>query len=165
MSFLARASLVAGQTAGIAAVLMMILVTVSVLARYVLNEPFSFTEEISGYLVMFMVFMGLGYTFRTGGHIRTDLFTGRVSPGVRRWLDLFGALICLGWAAAVLWALAVRTLSYYQEGTQSLTPLQTLRWIPSVFMVIGTALLVLEVGSALLKLAASRSRHAGGGTP
>src|SRR5690606_27069439 len=93
-----KISYIAALVGGAGVVAMMLLVFVSVLMRYLFDRPFTFTEEVTGYLVTFSVFMGLGYTLYTEGHIRTDILLRKLSPRAARWCYIVGGLAALGWA-------------------------------------------------------------------
>ena len=53
---------------------------VNVVLRYVLLAPISWAEEISIYLVIWIVFVGGSVLIRTGGHITVDLLPRALPP-------------------------------------------------------------------------------------
>jgi TRAP-type C4-dicarboxylate transport system permease small subunit len=72
----------------------------NVIARYFLNVSFAFTEEYSGFILFFMVFVTLTSSITKGNHIRMSLVTEKASPQARPWLNAAGSLgllICMGW--------------------------------------------------------------------
>jgi TRAP-type C4-dicarboxylate transport system permease small subunit len=135
----------AGLLAGAAALVLTVIVTAGVAARRVFNAPFLFVEELSGYLVLGIVFLGLAYTLKTGGHIRVDILLGRAAGAARTALQLACLSVALAWAGFVLagtWRLAHE---YFTQNIRSFAYLQTPLWIPATVMVAGAVLLVLQV--------------------
>ena len=47
-------------------------VFLQIVSRVLLNEPFVFTEEVSRYLFIWMVFLGLSYSTKTNKHISVN---------------------------------------------------------------------------------------------
>ena len=137
-----RLSQLSCYAAGFGAVVMMLLIFIAVVMRYVFKHPFTFTEEVTGYLVLFVVFMGLAYTLVTDGHIRTDLLLKHLPPSARRAADVLSGLVALVWSVVLLVSVGRRAFDYWVDGTRSFTGLKTPLWIPSLFMVLGTVLLV-----------------------
>lgn len=148
----------ANLAAGANFLLMMALVAVSTISRYVFDSPMTGIQELSGFMLAFGVFMGLGYTFRTGGHIRAGVFVDRFPSHslLRRSLAGLAGITALVWSAALLYALYDRTSGYLESGRQSVGTLQAPLWIPTAFMLVGAALLLLEVLAWLVRLARGR---------
>lgn len=132
----------AALLAGVATVILMLLIGYSVFMRYVMRAPVRGTEEVGSLLVMLIVFLPLAYTFQTGGHIRTDIVLSRVRPGARRVLDVLAGIAAVAWSSVVWIAVTQRTLRFYEAATTSHGGAVEL-WIPSLSMVLGTGLLVL----------------------
>ena len=62
---------------------MTILVFSSVVLRYVLNSPVTWSEELASLLFAWLTFVGAYVGFRTHSHIRIDTLTMLLPPGVR----------------------------------------------------------------------------------
>ena len=137
--------------AGAVSVLLTILVTAGVIARRVLNAPLLITEEISGYMVVAIVFLGLAYTMKMEGHIQVDILLSQLRPRARAALETVATLIGLGFAGLLIAAAWRLWVGFYTQGTLSFWYLQTPLWIPSSLLVIGAALLGLQLVAQLLK--------------
>lgn len=72
--------------------LVMLLVVADVVGRNVLGAPVPGSFEISESLMVFIVFLAVGYVEATGGNIRVELLGSRVSERKRH---LLHALTCL----------------------------------------------------------------------
>lgn len=73
------------------AMLSVILVTMSaqVIARYIFNSPFSWSEELARFAMIWLTFISAAWVTSEGGHIKVDLWGMRVSRQFSRWMDGF----------------------------------------------------------------------------
>lgn len=75
----------------------------NVVARYLTNISFAFTEELSVFLLVFLTFVGSAKAFLDGNQIAVTFFVDRAGPAWRRrWLLLSLALSAL-MIALLLW--------------------------------------------------------------
>jgi TRAP-type C4-dicarboxylate transport system permease small subunit len=78
---------------------MTVLVFASVVLRYVLNSPVTWSEELASLLFAWLTFVGAYVGFRTHSHIRIDTMTmflpAGLRSGIRRIADA-GVLMILG---------------------------------------------------------------------
>jgi TRAP-type C4-dicarboxylate transport system permease small subunit len=146
-----RLSDAAGAVAAAATLVLTFMVTAGVAARRVFNAPFLFVEEVSGYLVLAIVFLGLAATLKAGGHIRVDIVLGRTAGATRTALQVACLLAAGVWAGFVI-AGAVRLLDeYWTQGVRSFAYLQTPLWIPATVMLAGAVLLLLQILALLTR--------------
>ena len=134
---LARA---AATLAGLAVLAVVLLVTFDVGMRFFFDRPQLFVDEIASFLEVLVIFGGLAYTFRSGGHVRVDLVTGHLPRPARAWLRLLGLLIGLAFLVAVIWTTAQSALTAYRYGRVSTVMLYPL-WLPMLLIPAGLALL------------------------
>lgn len=69
--------------------LMVIDVSWQVLSRFVFRSPSSFTEELAGFLLIWIGLLGAAYGFRTRAHLGIDLLISKLSEKTRK-----SALVC-----------------------------------------------------------------------
>ena len=74
----------------------------NVLARYLTNYSFAFTEEWSVFLLVFMTFVGASAAFATGSHIRITWFLERLPRPLRWAAELVTLLVTTGLFALVV---------------------------------------------------------------
>lgn len=125
--------------------------TFGVIMRYAFNKPLAFGEEVTGYILALIVFLGLAYVVRVGGHVSTDVLTRHLSPRVNRMLVkpvftvgvVFGTIL-----AAAAWLLVVK--NYVRQVTAYGT-LQTPSWIPMLLFGIGATMLLLQLTVMLVR--------------
>ena len=130
----------ASTLAGLAALAIVALITYDVAMRSVFEQPQLFVDEVASFLELFVIFGGLAYTFRTGGHVRVDLVIGRLPGRARAWLRAAGLLLGLVFLAIVIWTTAQSALTAYRYGRVSAVMLYPL-WAPMALIPLGLALL------------------------
>jgi TRAP-type C4-dicarboxylate transport system permease small subunit len=130
----------ASTVAGLAVLVIVALITYDVLMRYFLNEPQLFVDEVASFLQVLVIFGGLAYTFRTGGHVRVDLLTARLPGRARARLRVGGLVLSLGFLGVVMWTTAQSALTAYRYGRVSTVMLYPL-WAPMLLIPLGLALL------------------------
>lgn len=62
---------------------LIIFLAMNVILRYFFKRRLVFTEQMTGYLLSFIVFAGLGHILKTGGHVVTDVLTRSFSERIR----------------------------------------------------------------------------------
>ena len=123
--------------------------------RYVFNNPWCFAEEYSGYLVVMVSFLALGYTLRKGGHITIDIVVNRLSERARTYLAITTTVITLAVTGVLLKYGLALTIDSLQHQTRSQTVMLTPLWIPQMFVVVGLFIF----GLALMAYLATKVRE------
>lgn len=89
---------------------MLVLLTVTaVFVRYVINNPFSWIEEIQLVLFLYTVLFGASVAFRYGGHISIEILVELFPICIQRILEFFTAIL-------VFIALAIMAGLQFQRG-------------------------------------------------
>jgi TRAP-type C4-dicarboxylate transport system permease small subunit len=81
---------------------MVVDVTWQVASRYLLQAPSSFTEELAGFLLIWIGLLGAAYGFRTRAHLGIDLLVSRLGGGWRRGAEVLSHLLVLLFALITL---------------------------------------------------------------
>jgi len=63
-------------------------VTWQVITRFLLRHPSSFTEELAGFLLVWIGLLGACYALQTRAHLGIDLLASRVSDASKKWVEL-----------------------------------------------------------------------------
>lgn len=134
-------------TASLTVLAMCLLVTGAVFVRYVFGIPVVWVPEIVGYLMVVLVFLALGETMLAGGHIRIELFVGRLPGRLRDILELLTLMLSTGVAGFFAWH-GVRTMlrSFEFGRRDSFGALSTPLYIPQAALPIGLSILTLVLG-------------------
>jgi len=141
----------AANIANICLLSALLLVTIAVVMRYVFNAPFHFTEEISGYLVIAIVFLGLADTYRARRHIRVDLVLIRLPQKVRSVLETSGHLFSLVFVLLFIWYTYQTALTSYQVGRVSFGIWQVPLYVPQLLIPIGLLTLAIQIIAHIIK--------------
>lgn len=121
------------------------LVTVEIIGRTLFKFSTLISDEMSGYLLVAMGFLGLGYTLKIEGHIRVDTVIMRLSPRLRSLLIAtwcLAGLVYVSVLTSVFWRLVLES---YTMKTTSIGLGRTPLFIPQMAMPIGVMLLGLQL--------------------
>ena len=119
--------------------------TINVATRYFLKMPFAFTEEITGYILTFIVFIGLAHTMKVGAHVITTLLIRHLSERTNARLIIsrnFIGLIFAAFLAISAWRLMIKN---YVRETIVFGALETPAWIPNLIFVVGSTVFLLAM--------------------
>ncbi len=75
-----------------------------VASRYILADPSSVTDEIAGFLLVWVGLLGAAYCFGQGEHLAVDIIQQYISDKAKHRLDLFINIV------VILFALTVMTI-------------------------------------------------------
>lgn len=128
----------------------------SVLLRYVFNAPVTWSDELSGYLVVAMVMLGAAESLRRGDHINVDLLTSRLNERARRYFDLWAMLLVIVVGIAFIISAAKMVHYSYSFGIFSEGYLEMPMWLPQSIFLFGSILLVLMAVCRIVTILASR---------
>lgn len=137
----------AGALVGsISLLIMMSLITIDVLSRNLFNSPILGIDHITAYLLVVIVFMGLGYAFEKGSHIKVDVITLRLSQMVNRRLEFGVYVVGIIGTAVILWHSWWMVFSAYKMGTNLISgAFEIPAYIPQLFVPLGFSLLFLQL--------------------
>jgi TRAP-type mannitol/chloroaromatic compound transport system permease small subunit len=75
------------------ATLLLVAVTFTdVVMRYFFNTSYVFTQELEWHIFAFIFLMGAGYTLKHDGHVRVEVFYGKLGRKGKAWINLVGVL-------------------------------------------------------------------------
>lgn len=95
------------------AFLVMVAVTFAqVLARFVFNDPISWSEEVARFLFLWITLMGASHAVAFGKHFCVDFLISRFPPNLQKVTAWFAALCVFAFAAIMIyygWSVTMRT--------------------------------------------------------
>lgn len=116
---------------------MVALVFANVISRYGLRQSIVWAEELSQYLMVWIVFLGAGLAFREGRHVAVEFFQDRMGA---RWRRRLRGVIVAG-IALFLVVLVVLGIRYAAFAADQETPVMNISLaIPYACIPIGAAL-------------------------
>ncbi len=128
-----------------------LLLFVNVVLRYWFLAPISWAEELTLYMMAWIVFVGSSVAIRTRGHIAIDLFPLALSPAGRHRLAIFIALVMLVFFAVFFYYSGQHTLRVRSIG--QVTPvMQAPMWLAYLAMPAGSALMFVRTCQLTVRL-------------
>lgn len=122
------------------------------LMRYLLNYSSNAYLEIQWYMFGGVVLLGAAYTFLRNEHVRVDVFYTHLSDKGRILIDIFGIIVFLLPATAILAYLSWPFfLSSFRSGEVSMNAGGLILWPAKLLLPVGFGLLVLQGLSELIK--------------
>ncbi len=73
-----------------------------VASRYIMREPSAWTDELAGFLLIWVGLFGGAYATGRKDHLAIDLLPRKLSPGKKKYLDFFINLLIGAFALIVL---------------------------------------------------------------
>ncbi|MCL4768058.1 MAG: TRAP transporter small permease [Hyphomicrobiaceae bacterium] len=132
-----------------------LLLFVNVVLRYWFLAPISWAEELTLYIMVWIVFVGSSVAIRTRGHIAIDLLPLALSPAGQRRLAIFIALTVLAFLAVFFHYSLEHTLRVRGSG-QVAPVMQAPMWLAYLAMPAGSALMILRTCQMLWRLVRER---------
>lgn len=125
-------------------------------SRYAFDMSSNAWLELQWYMFGGTVLLGAAHLLNTNGHIRVDLFYGRLSDLQRTWLDLFGLLAFL---MPFCWFMVLYSWPWFLESWQigeiSGNAGGLIRWPVKLLLPLGFGLLMLQGVSEVIKRVAA----------
>ena len=104
--FVERLSYGTGYAAGAVLLAIVVLTMLEVVSRYVLKNPMILSDELGGYAMVAVSFLGLAYCAQEKGHIRITFIVERLDPRTTGYIRIASpvlGLACVSVAAWVSW--------------------------------------------------------------
>lgn len=127
----------AGFISAVALAIMTGVVVYEVVSRYVFNAPTSWVTEISTYLFVAIVFLGLGSAQRANAHVQVEILVNVLEPRQRAWLETVTLWLGLVFVAFAVWHMARFTFLEYVHDARDWGLLGTPQWLPQLPMTVG----------------------------
>lgn len=147
-----------GRIVSVVAIIFALIIIYDVFMRSVLGEPTRWAFDVTKQLYGFYFIMLGGYALRHQSHVKVDLLTGQMRPGLRRWVEAAGYVIFFfpfAWVfARESWKFAMTSWNQHEVtyGAVSI-PVYPLK----MAMFVASVLLLLQGISEFLKLVLNRT--------
>lgn len=142
--WIGRLAQACGMLAGLAVVAILAMVCLEAVQRQ-FRASLLVTDEIAGYLNAAVIFLGLGWTLREGGFIRVEILYDRVTGSPKQALRWLIVLTATAFTAVVLWVCIRQVIYAFDHDTRAVSIIETPEWIPQAVMVLGLAVLLLQL--------------------
>jgi len=131
--------------ASISTLLMTFIIFLEIISRSVFNFSLLIADEMAGYLNIAIVFLGLAYTFKTGGFIKITVIYDFFSSKVKFFFDICSMILAFLYGTVIFYIISKMLYSSYINETTSLFISETPLYIPQTFMVVGVAFLLMQI--------------------
>ena len=125
-------------------VLMVLLVSLGVFYRYVLNSSLSWYDEFASFLLVWLTFYGAVVASYRRRHIGFEIVVDRLTPGARKIVELIAESCVLGFQAVLFYHGWLLMKKMGDETTVSLIWVK-MRWIYSVLPITGGLMFVISL--------------------
>lgn len=121
------------------------LVTIDVLARSIIGKTTLVSDEMSRYLLLAVVYLGLGLTQRAGRHIEVNVLKRWLPRQKRQRVEVAALVVGTLFVGYLTWLTAGTVVWNYVRDARSLTLVRTPLWIPHLFVPLGLAVFALNL--------------------
>jgi len=123
---------------------LVVLVFAQVFFRYVISQSLGWSEELSRYILIWIVWISACYIMRSGKHIRIEMIKNRFSESNQKWID---ALVLLLWSvfAAFLGVEGTKLVLEVQVTGQVSPSIGIPMWMVYMALPIGGVLMIIRI--------------------
>lgn len=146
--FLIKAS---GAISAALMLLLLLLVSWGVFARYVLRSPSLIALEIPGYSMVLLAFLPAGYLAYKNQHVSSAFFVSRLSQKRKQDSEIISNLLVLLYCIIIFYEGVKSVIIMYQSGFRSNSLLNFPTWMVYLLIPIGISLLILQVAAVTTK--------------
>ena len=132
--------------------LMIILILSEVVMRTFFGSSTEVSGEYSGYALAALIYLGLGFSFREGAHIRITFLRerlGRNSYFILELLCTAFAMVLSGMSCIFIWEMVLTSKA---RNLVAYTPAETPLYIPQALILAGMIILTLQIIAQLASL-------------
>ena len=127
------------------------LMAAEIISRTFFQKSFIITLEVSQWLLLTLVMMGVAWTLKAEGHVRIGLLSSHLSPRNQSWL-----LVCLSAIGTAVFAFAAvyawqGLVSHFVMGTKTATAVRLPLWWGWSPLFVGSALLAFQFVGTLVE--------------
>jgi TRAP-type mannitol/chloroaromatic compound transport system permease small subunit len=138
-----------------------VIAALNAFARYALGISSNAWLELQWYLFAAIFLLAAGYTLRHNGHVRIDVFYGRLTPRAQAWIDLAGGLFfLLPLCVLMVWLAWPGFAQSFASGEVSPDAGGLVRWPVRLLIPAGFALLAAQGLAEIIKRVAFLRGHA-----
>jgi len=143
--------------AGVILMAMIVQISAEIILRSFFNSTTYVLEEMIGYGIATMSFLGLGYTLNEGALIRMNLVLVKIGDTFfRRVMEVFCIFAALIFTCIAAWYFYTNSVRDFVRGHVSETLSETPLWLPPSIMLAGMLVFALQLLAYLLKVLAGK---------
>jgi TRAP-type C4-dicarboxylate transport system permease small subunit len=136
-----RANRVAVTVACVFIVLMVVFTDWEAFTRYFLRDPAMWTYPVTSYLLLYSMYLAMGYTLQKGGHVSVEFAVELLPDSFRRWLERISHVLGFGFVLVFLYQSYRLFARHLAEGQKDISVLSLPLSLVSFGLVLGLALM------------------------
>ncbi|MBC3871654.1 TRAP transporter small permease [Undibacterium oligocarboniphilum] len=129
----------------IAMLLTTLILTYSVISRYLFRVPTDWQDEASVFMLIGVTFFSAAYVQSYRGHIGIEVLSSLLSPAVNRWRLLLVDLLSMAFCGFFTWKSWTLFYEAWIDGQTTSSTFAPPLWIPYAMMAAGMTLLTLQL--------------------
>jgi TRAP-type C4-dicarboxylate transport system permease small subunit len=114
---LAKTAVVLEKLGSYVLVAMVLMTTADIISRKYFNSPFTFTFEVTEFMLVIVAWSYIAYTTSVGRHVSVDTVTSHLAPKSRKLVQLIGDFITVALFGLICWQNVVQGISVLDIGT------------------------------------------------
>ncbi len=130
---------------------LMVMVLAEVITRYLMQAPLSIADEMGGFMLVGITFVGLAYTWKERGHVNVEIVTNILPPKVKQWVRFFTLILALFFCYPLIIGCYELLQDSILFGSRSGSWMRTPLVIPQSFLLVGSVLLLLQLIAEVIK--------------
>jgi len=143
--------------------LVLVLLSLAIAAEVVCRSFFGFSlliiEEVAGYLLLTLVFLGMGIATYENALFRVEFIISSLPKPVAEFLLIIYRILCLVFTLILLQQMCLLVIDSYRKEVSAATILATPLYLPQLVMVIGAATLSLILVAQIVNSLRLVGRH------
>lgn len=124
---------------------MVIVTSLQVIFRYLLNDSLDWSEEAARYLFVWVCYISMSYAMCTGSHLEVTIMRGRFGPFADKALILFSLLVTTLFCGITCW-FGIDAVGKLHLTEQTTVALQIHTWLVWLCLPIGFGLTTIQAG-------------------
>ena len=101
-----------------------LIVCAEVVSRYIINKPLTWVEQISGYILVYIVFLNAAWVLKKERHVKLDLLLNWLRPKTQTWFNIVTSFIAAVVCLIITWYGAEVTWDHFRRGIPSVEMLR-----------------------------------------
>lgn len=120
-------------------------VSYEVVSRGIFSSPTMWSFDVSGCLMLFIIFLGVAYVYQINRYVKIDFLYDFLRPKGRRIIDIVEPLLSMVWIGILTWQTGKFAFDSLRDGTRSGTEMDFPVGYIQIVMFIGAVLLLLQI--------------------
>lgn len=132
---------------------LMMIVVIDILMRSIARRSILITEEMGGYLLVLIAYLGMAETLKQGRHVKVDFLSKKFPESFRKWLHAILSFLAMIALSVVTWRVVIMVYRSYESKATVPGVFLTPVYIPQSLLIIGLIALLLQHIISFVKIA------------